>query len=89
MKNKSQFKKSLKSDLSIEKPIKIIYHSQIDEKEHNTIYNLISNLSFENKVMILGRHRNDINEFLKETNLVKKGRSRNYKKITKKNLLKM
>ena len=84
MKNDNQFKKSLKSDLSIKNPIKIIYHSQTYEKLYNTFYNLICNLSKENDVMILGRHRNDIDELLNETDLVKKGRSRNYKKITDK-----
>ena len=85
MQNDNQFKKSLQSDLSIDKPIKIIYHSITSEKENNTIFNLISNLSIDNKVLILGRHRKDIDEFLKETNLVKKGRSRNYEQITDEN----
>ena len=82
MKNDNQFVKSLKSDLSIDKPIKIIYHSQKSEKENNTIFNLISNLSQDNNLLILGRHRKDIDEFLANTNLVKKGRTKNYKKIT-------
>lgn len=85
MKNENQYKKSLQSDLSIDKPIKIVYHSLNSEKENNTIYNLVYNLSHDNSVLILGRHaKNDIDEFLKETDLVKKGRSRNHKKITDK-----
>ena len=84
MNNENQFVKSLNSDLSIEKPIKIIYHSQGSEKENNIIYNLVSNLSNDNTVLIIGRHKKDINEFLVNTNLIKKGRSKNYKKITDK-----
>lgn len=84
MQNDDQFKKSLKSDLSIEKPIKIVHHSLSSEEENNTIHNLISNLSNENEVLILGRHAKDIDEFLKGTDFVKKGRSKNYKKITDK-----
>lgn len=80
-----KFKKSLKSDLSIERPIKIIYHSPNNEEEYHTIYNLIYNLSQDNEVLLLGRHaKRDIDEFLFATDLVKKGRSRNYKKITDK-----
>ncbi len=81
-KNENQYMKSLKSDLSVDKPIKIIYHTQSSEEQNNTIYNLISNLSKDNDVLILGRHGNDINEFLKYTDLVKKGRFKNYKTIT-------
>lgn len=84
MRNDDQFKKSLESDLSIDKPIKIVHHSLSSEEENNTIYNLISNLSKQNEVLILGRHVKDIDEFLKGTDLVKKGRSKNYKKITDK-----
>ena len=84
MKNEDQYKKALKSDSSIEKPIKIIYHSQNSEKENNTIYNLIYNLSQENDVLILGRHNDDIDSFLKESDLVKKGRKKNSKTITDK-----
>ena len=84
MKNENQYKKSLKSDTSINKPIKILYHSLNSERENNTIYNLIYNLSQDNEVLILGRHKKDIDEFLKETDLVKKGRSRTHKKITDK-----
>ena len=81
MKTNTPFKKSLKSDLSIEKPIKIIYHSQ---NEVDVINNLIYNLSEENDVMILGRYSKDIDEFLKGTNFIKKGSKSNYKKITNK-----
>ena len=83
MQNENQFKKSLISDSSIEKPIKIVYHSHKSEEENHIIYNLIYNLSKENEVLILARHaKNDIDEFLYETNLVKKGRTRNHKIIT-------
>ena len=83
MQNENQFKKSLISDSSIEKPIKIVYHSHKSEEENHTIYNLIYNLSQKNEVLILARHaKDDIDEFLYETNLVKKGRARNHKIIT-------
>ena len=84
MKNKKLFNKSLKSNISIKKPIKIVYHSLTSEKINKNIYNLINNLSKQGKVLILGRHNSDINDFLANTNLVKKGRSKNYKKITDK-----
>lgn len=83
-KNKNQFKKTLKSDTSIKKPIKIVYHSPSSEKQNHCVYNLISNLSKKNDVLILGRHKKDVNEFLMNTKLVKKGRSQNFKKITDK-----
>lgn len=79
MKNEEHFKKSLKSDLSSDKPIKLIYHNK---NENNIVKNLISNLSEDNDVLILGRHRKDIDEFLKGTDLIKKGRSKNHKIIT-------
>ena len=42
-------------------------------------------MSQDNEVLLLGRHaKRDIDEFLFATDLVKKGRSRNYKKITDK-----
>ena len=84
MKNKKLFNKSLKSNISIKKPIKIVYHSLTSEKVNKNVYNLIYNLSKQGKVLILGRHNSDINDFLANTNLVKKGRSKNYKKITDK-----
>ncbi len=84
MKNDKLFNKSLKSDISIRKPIKIVYHSLASEKENNNVYNLIYNLSKQGKVLILGRHNSDINDFLGNTNLVKKGRSKNFKKVTDK-----
>ena len=84
MKNDKLFNKSLKSDKSIKKPIKIVYHSLTSEKENNNVYNLVYNLSKKGKVLILGRHNSDINEFLGHTNLVKTGRSNNFKKITDK-----
>ena len=84
MKNKKLFNKSLKSNMSIKKPIKIVYHSLTSEKLNKNVYNLIYNLSKQGKVLILGRHNSDINDFLANTNLVKKGRSKNYKKITDK-----
>ena len=85
MKNNKLFTKSLKTDKSIRKPIKIVYHSLDSEKENHTVYNLLYNLSNQkNNVLILGRHNSDINDFLANTNLVKKGRSKNFKKITDK-----
>lgn len=84
MKNSKLFDKSLKSNISIEKPIKIVYHSLESEKLNNNVYNLVYNLSKKGNVLILGRHNSDINDFLGNTNLVKKGRSKNYKKITDK-----
>lgn len=84
MKNTNQFRKALKSDTSIKKPIKIVYHSPQSEKENHNVYKLITNLSKNNKVLILGRHKKDINELLVNTKLVKKGRSQNYKTITDK-----
>ena len=84
MKNDKLFNKSLKSDISIKKPIKVVYHSLTAEKENNNVYNLIYNLSKKGKVLILGRHNSDIGDFLGNTNLVKKGRSKNFKKITDK-----
>ena len=77
MKNDSQFKKSLKSDKSIEKPVKIVYDDNPD-----SIYNLINNLSKESeRVFILGRHNGDIDEFIFDTDLVKKSK-KEYKQIT-------
>lgn len=85
MKNNKLFTKSLKSDKSITKPIKIVYHSLNSEKEHNNVYNLLYNLSNgNNDVLVLGRHNSDVNDILANTNLVKKGRSKNFKKITDK-----
>ena len=83
MQNENQFKKSLISDSSIKKPIKIVYHSHKSEEDNHTIYNLIYNLSKDNEVLILSRHaKNDIDEFLYGTDLIKKGRTRNHKLIT-------
>ena len=77
MKNDSQFKKSLKSDTSIENPIKIVYDDDPD-----SIYNLINNLSKESeRVFILGRHNADIDDFIFGTDLVKKSK-KEYKEIS-------
>ncbi len=77
MKNDSQFKKSLKSDKSIENPVKIVYDDDPD-----SIYNLINNLSKDSeRVFILGRHNGDIDEFIFDTDLVKKSK-KEYKQIT-------
>lgn len=77
MKNDSQFKKSLKSDKSIENPVKIVYDDDPD-----SIYNLINNLSKDSeRVFILGRHNGDIDEFVFDTGLVKKSK-KEYKQIT-------
>ena len=77
MKNDSQFKKSLKSDSSIEKPIKIVYDDDPD-----SIYNLINNLSKDSeRVFILGRHNGDIDDFIFGTDLTKKSKNE-YKQIT-------
>lgn len=77
MKNDSQFKKSLKSDTSIENPIKIVYDDNPD-----SIYNLINNLSKESeRVFILGRHNADIDDFIFGTDLVKKSKNE-YKEIS-------
>ena len=77
MKNDSQFKKSLKSDTSIENPIKIVYDDNPD-----SIYNLINNLSNQSeRVFILGRHNGDIDDFIFGTDLVKKSK-KEYRQIT-------
>lgn len=77
MKNESQFKKSLKSDKSIEKPVKIIF-----DRDSYSIYNLIYNLSKDNeRVFILGRYNGDIDKFIFDTGLVKKSKG-SYKQIT-------
>lgn len=77
MKNESQFKKSLKSDKSIEKPVKIIF-----DRDSDSIYNLIYNLSKDNeRVFILGRYNGDIDKFIFDTGLVKKSKG-SYKQIT-------
>ena len=77
MKNDSQFKKSLKSDTSIENPVKIVYDDDPD-----SIYNLINNLSKDSeRVFILGRHNGDIDDFIFGTDLVKKSK-KEYKQIT-------
>lgn len=77
MKNDSQFKKSLKSDTSIENPIKIVY-----DEDPDSIYNLIYNLSKDSeRVFILGRHNADIDDFIFATDLVKKSK-KEYKEIT-------
>jgi len=77
MKNDSHFKKSLKSDKSIENPVKIVYDDDCD-----SIYNLISNLSSKSeRVFILGRHNGDIDEFIAGTDLDKKSKNE-YKLIT-------
>ena len=77
MKNDSLFKKSLKSDKSIEKPVKIVYDDDSD-----SIYNLINNLSKgSERVFILGRHNDDVDEFIFGTDLVKKSK-KEYQQIT-------
>ncbi|MBE6500493.1 MAG: helicase [Methanobrevibacter thaueri] len=77
MKNDSQFKKSLKSDTSIENPVKIVYDDDPD-----SIYNLINNLSKDSeRVFILGRHNGDIDDFIFGTDLSKKSK-KEYKQIT-------
>ena len=77
MKNDSQFKKSLKSDSSIEKPVKIVY-----DEDPDSIYNLINNLSKDSeRVFILGRHNGDIDDFIFGTDLTKKSK-KEYKQIT-------
>lgn len=77
MKNDSQFKKSLKSDSSIEKPVKIVY-----DDEPDSIYNLINNLSKDSeRVFILGRHNGDIDDFIFGTDLSKKSK-KEYIQIT-------
>lgn len=77
MKNDSQFKKSLKSDKSIDKPVKIVY-----DDDSNSIYNLINNLSKDSgRVFILGRHNGDIDDFIRGTDLAKKSK-KEYKQIT-------
>lgn len=77
MKNDSQFKKSLKSDSSIEKSVKIVYDDNPD-----SIYNLINNLSKDSeRVFILGRHNGDIKDFIFNTDLVIKSK-KEYKQIT-------
>ena len=77
MKNDSQFKKSLKSDSSIEKPIKIVYDDDPD-----SIYNFINNLSKDSeRVFILGRHNGDIDDFIFGTDLTKKSK-KEYKQIS-------
>lgn len=73
MKNDNLLKKELISDKKEDKPIKIVYH---EEEDADLVYNLISNLSASNKVMILGRYRNDIKTFLNHTNLIVKNKSR-------------
>ncbi|MBE6510953.1 MAG: helicase [Methanobrevibacter millerae] len=77
MKNDSQFKKSLKSDKSIDKPVKIVY-----DNNPESINNLINNLSKDSeRVFILGRHNGDINDFIFDTDLVIKSK-KEYKQIT-------
>lgn len=81
MKDESHFKKALVSDTSIEKPIKIVYRAA--EDDGHIIRNLISSLSEDNSVMMLSRYASlGLDEFLYQTGLVKKGRSRNCKRIT-------
>lgn len=74
MKNPKQIKKSLKSPKNLKKPVKIIYPQKNPIEKREMIYNLIKNLSEKSEdVLILGRTNNNINQFIKHRNLVKKG----------------
>ena len=74
MKNPKQIRKSLKSPKNLKKPVKIIYPQKNPIEKREMIYNLIKNLSEKSDdVLILGRTNNNINQFIKHRNLVKKG----------------
>lgn len=74
MKNPKQIRKSLKSPKNLKKPVKIIYPQKNPIEKREMIYNLIKDLSEKSDdVLILGRTNNNINQFIKHRNLVKKG----------------
>lgn len=74
MKNPKQIRKSLKSPKNLKKPVKIIYPQKNPIEKREMIYNLIKDLSKKSEdVLILGRTNNNINQFIKHRNLVKKG----------------
>lgn len=74
MKNPKQIRKSLKSPKNLKKPVKIIYPQKNPIEKREMIYNLIKDLSKKSDdVLILGRTNNNINQFIKHRNLVKKG----------------
>lgn len=74
MKNPKQIRKSLKSPKNLKKPVKIIYPQKNPIEKREMIYNLIKDLSEKSEdVLILGRTNNNINQFIKHRNLVKKG----------------
>lgn len=74
MKNPKQIRKSLNSPKNLKKPVKIIYPQKNPIEKREMIYNLIKDLSEKSDdVLILGRTNNNINQFIKHRNLVKKG----------------
>ena len=74
MKTPKQIRKSLNSPKNLKKPVKIIYPQKNPIEKREMIYNLIKDLSEKSDdVLILGRTNNNINQFIKHRNLVKKG----------------
>ena len=62
MKNKKQIRKNLKSNKTLNKPIKIIYYSDIKKEFKKLIEEIYSKTNKE--ILILGRNNNDINLIL-------------------------
>lgn len=59
MKNNAQFKKDLKSNISLNHPIKIIYYFN----KYNTLYKTIKHIN-NGEILILGRNNFDIYKFI-------------------------